>query len=262
MGQKVHPVGFRLGYSRTWESTWFANAKDYAANVDEDRQIRALVMRQLANAAVSRVLITRAAQQLSVTLHTARPGVVIGRSGEAVERLRKSLEELTKRRVRVNVLEIRKPALDSVLVARRIAEQLERRVNFRRAMKQAIDDTMKSDAKGIRIVVGGRLGGAEMKSKSKESRGSVPLHTLRAYIDYGTAEAKTTYGMIGVKVWIYRGDVIPGKTEPAPIVEPAGAMRVRTTEERRSERTRTPRARTVSAAPEITLESAEIADKE
>lgn len=227
MGQKVNPIGFRLGVSRTWDSKWFAE-KDYATNVAEDLAVRQFVTRRLRNAAVSNIEIERASQQLTVTLSTARPGVVIGRSGTAVEEHRQALEQLTKKRVRLNVLEIRQPELDATLVARNIAEQLEKRVAYRRAMKQVVQRTMRAGAKGIRIVVGGRLGGNEMASRSKESSGSVPLQTLRALIDYGFAEAKTTFGMLGVKVWIYRGDVIPGKPGPEPIAAPAGLGRART----------------------------------
>ena len=224
MGHKVNPIGFRLGISRTWNSRWFAE-KDYAKNVAEDLDIRGFVKRRLANAGVSGVDIERASQQVTVTVSTARPGVVIGKSGTAVEEHRQALEKITGKRVRLNVLEIRQSELDATLVARNIAEQLEKRVAYRRAMKQAVQRTMRAGAKGIRIVVGGRLGGNEISSSSKEIAGSVPLHTLRAYIDYGLAEAKTTFGMLGVKVWIYRGDVVPGKPGPEPIALPAGAGR-------------------------------------
>lgn len=227
MGQKVNPIGFRLGVSRTWDSKWYAR-KDYAANVAEDRKVRLFVNHELANAGVSKIEVERTSQQLTVTVATARPGVVIGRSGESVEKHRQALEKLTSKRVRLNVLEIRQAELDATLVARNIAEQLEKRVAFRRAMKQAVQRTMRSGAKGIRILVSGRLGGNEIASRSKEIAGSVPLQTLRAYIDYGLAEAKTTFGMLGVKVWIYRGDVLPGKSGPEPIAVPAGQMRPRT----------------------------------
>ncbi len=226
MGQKVHPIGFRLGISRTWDSKWFSE-RDYAKNVAEDLAVRNFVKRRLANASVSSVEVERASQQLTVAVATARPGVVIGKSGTAVEEHRVALEQLTGKRVRLNVLEIRQPELDATLVARNIAEQLEKRVQYRRAMKQAVQRTMRAGAKGVRIVVGGRLGGNEMASRSKEIQGSVPLHTLRALIDYGLAEAKTTFGMIGVKVWIYRGDVVPGKPGPEPIAAPAGVGRTR-----------------------------------
>lgn len=249
MGHKVHPIGFRLGVSRTWDSKWYAG-KDYAKNVGEDLAIRDFVKRRLTNAGVSNVQIERASQQLTVTISTARPGVVIGKSGAAVEEHRQSLEKLTGKRVRLNVLEIRQSELDATLVARNIAEQLEKRVAYRRAMKQAVQRTMRAGAKGVRMVVGGRLGGNEMSSRSKETAGSVPLHTLRAYIDYGFAEAKTTFGMLGVKVWIYRGDVIPGKAGPEPIALPAGAGRARSggpgRGERRAPGGRSGRAQTVT----------------
>lgn len=272
MGQKVNPIGFRLGISRTWDSKWFAG-KDYAKNVGEDLAIRAFVQRRLANAGVSRVEIERASQQLTVTVSTARPGVVIGKNGTAVEEHRQTLEKMTSKRVRLNVLEIRQSELDATLVARNIAEQLEKRVAYRRAMKQTVQRTMRAGAKGIRIVVGGRLGGNEMASRSKEIAGSVPLHTLRAYIDYGLAEAKTTFGMLGVKVWIYRGDVIPGKPGPEPIALPAGANRARAGGAGRGDRARpsgrSGRAQTVSnrgggiaspaeeAAQEVAVEAGE-----
>lgn len=259
MGQKVNPIGFRLGISRTWDSKWFAE-KDYAKNVGEDLAIRDFVKRRLTNAGVSRVEIERASQQLTVTVSTARPGVVIGKNGTAVEEYRQTLEKMTSKRVRLNVLEIRQSELDATLVARNIAEQLEKRVAFRRAMKQSVQRTMRAGAKGVRMVIAGRLGGNEMASRSKEISGSVPLHTLRAYIDYGFAEAKTTFGMIGVKVWIYRGDVIPGKPGPEPIALPAGANRARAGAPGRGDRARpggrsgraqtvTPRQEEATAAP-------------
>jgi small subunit ribosomal protein S3 len=259
LGQKVNPIGFRLGISRTWDSKWFAE-KDYAKNVGEDLAIRDFVKRRLTNAGVSRVEIERASQQLTVTVSTARPGVVIGKNGTAVEEYRQTLESMTSKRVRLNVLEIRQSELDATLVARNIAEQLEKRVAFRRAMKQSVQRTMRAGAKGVRMVVAGRLGGNEMASRSKEIAGSVPLHTLRAYIDYGFAEAKTTFGMIGVKVWIYRGDVIEGKAGPDPIALPAGANRGRAGAPARGDRARpggrsgraqtvTPRQTDSSSAP-------------
>jgi small subunit ribosomal protein S3 len=218
LGQKVHPTGFRLGVIEGWQSRWYAR-RDYKDLLAEDRVIRGLVNKRLANAAVSKVEIERVAGNVSVTVHTAKPGIVIGRNGEAVERLRveleaainKGVEAKAKKKVRLSIHEIRNPEVDAFLVARSIAEQLEKRVAFRRAMKQAVQKAMRGNAKGIKVVAGGRLGGAEIARVEKEVEGSVPLQTLRANIDYGLAEAHTTYGVIGVKVWIYHGDILPEK---------------------------------------------------
>lgn len=214
MGQKVHPAGFRLGITRGWDARWYAE-KEYTTLLQEDIKIRSLIQRRLADASVPRVEIERSANHLTVTVHTAKPGIVIGRAGSKVEELRQHLERLTGKRVRVNISEIRQPELDAHLVARSIAEQLERRVSFRRAMKQAVMRSMQRGAKGVKITVAGRLGGAEMSRREREVAGKVPLHTLRADIDYGTAEAHTTFGLIGVKVWIYRGDILPETKEKA-----------------------------------------------
>ncbi len=211
MGQKVHPIGFRLGVVKGWQSRWYAE-RDYKDLLAEDLMLRKTIQRDLANAAISRIEIERAAaNQVSVTIHTAKPGIVIGKSGEKVDRLRAELEAKTKKRVRLNIVEIRQPELDAYLVGRSIAEQLEKRVSFRRAMKQAVQKTMRANAKGIRVLVGGRLGGAEIARSEKEVEGKIPLHTLRADIDYGVTEAHTTFGVIGIKVWIYKGDVLPRK---------------------------------------------------
>ncbi len=211
MGQKVHPIGFRLGIIRDWESKWYADKKTYTQLLTEDLAIRGMIDKRLANASVSRVEIERSLNEVKVTIHTAKPGIVIGKQGASVEDLRKQLELRTGKKARVNIMEIRNPEVDARLVARSIAEQLERRVAFRRAMKQAVQRAERMGARGIRIRVGGRLGGSEMARADKDSSGKVPLHTLRADIDYGLSEARTTYGRIGVKVWIYRGDVAPGQ---------------------------------------------------
>jgi len=214
MGQKVHPIGFRLGVNvgnrhvKEWQGKWYAD-KDYTKFLHEDLRVRQLIMGRLAEAGVSRVDIERSANQMTVTIHAAKPGIVIGKSGVKVEELRRNLEGMTGKRVRVTIQEIRQPELDAYLVARSVADQLERRVAFRRAMKQAVGRAMRFGAKGVRIQVSGRLGGAEMSRREWEREGRVPLHTLRADIDFGQAEARTTYGVIGVKVWIYRGDVAP-----------------------------------------------------
>jgi small subunit ribosomal protein S3 len=210
VGHKTHPIGFRLGYTKEWQSKWFAgNGKDYSSQVIEDLKIRGVIKNQYAEAGISRVEIERTAQDLSVNVHTARPGIVIGRGGQRVDELRKSVEKAAGgKRVRLNVLEIRQPELDAFLVARNVADQLERRVMFRRATRQAVMRTMQAGAKGIKVLVSGRLGGAEIARREKVMDGRVPLHTLRADIDYGLAEAATSMGRIGVKVWIYRGDIL------------------------------------------------------
>jgi small subunit ribosomal protein S3 len=211
LGHKVHPIGFRLGVVKGWQSRWYAE-RDYKDVYGEDRQIRARINKELANAAVSRIEIERAAaNQVLVKIYTAKPGIVIGKSGEKVEKLKTALEAQTKKRVRLEINEIRQPELDAYLVARGIAEQLEKRVSFRRAMKQAVQKSMRANAKGVKVICGGRLGGAEIARSEKEVEGKVPLHTLRADIDYGLAEAHTTFGVIGIKVWIYRGDILPSK---------------------------------------------------
>ncbi len=214
MGQKVHPHGFRIGYLYGWQSKWFAD-KHYTKLLHEDLLIRRTLSRMLADAGVANVEIERNANQVAVAIYTARPGIVIGRGGQRVDEVRKELERLTGRRVRVNILEIRMPEMEAVLVARAVADQLERRVSHRRAMKQTVQRTMQRGAEGIKIRVSGRLGGSEMSRTDKEMVGRVPLHTLRADIDYGTAEARTTLGRIGVKVWIYKGEMLPEAKERA-----------------------------------------------
>ncbi len=208
MGQKIHPHGFRLGVIYDWESKWFAE-KDYTQKLHQDLDLRRFVLSELPDASISRVEIDRNANLVTVTIHTAKPGIVIGRGGAKVEDLRNSLERFTGGRVRVNIQEIRVPELDAYLVARSVADQLERRVAFRRAIKQAVQRTMQRGAQGCRIAIAGRLGGAEMSRREDETQGRVPRHTLRADIDYGLAEAHTTFGRIGVKVWIYKGEILP-----------------------------------------------------
>ncbi|SDW90550.1 SSU ribosomal protein S3P [Marininema mesophilum] len=210
MGQKVNPVGLRVGVIRDWESKWFGG-KDYANMLHEDIQIREYLAKRLKDAAVSTVEIERAANRVNLTIHTAKPGMVIGKGGSEVETLRKQLNKLTEKKIHININEIKNPELDARLVAENIAQQLERRISFRRAMKQTITRTLRSGAKGVRTQVSGRLGGADIARSEGYNEGTVPLHTLRADIDYGTAEAHTTYGRIGVKVWIYRGEVLPTK---------------------------------------------------
>ena len=221
MGHKTHPIGFRLGGIRDWNSRWFAgNGKDYSKQVWEDLLIRGVITKQYSDAGISKVEIERSAQDLTVNVHTARPGIVIGRGGQRVDELRKAVEGAAGgKRVRLNVLEIRHPELDAFLVARNVADQLERRVMFRRATRQAVMRTMQAGAKGIKVMVAGRLGGAEIARREKVMDGRVPLHTLRADIDYGFAEAATTMGRIGVKVWIYRGDILSERDRGQQIEE-------------------------------------------
>lgn len=208
MGQKVNPVGLRVGIIRDWESKWYAD-KDFGKLLMEDVKIREYLKNKLKDSAVSRIDIERAANRVNVTIHTAKPGMVIGKGGAEVEVVRSYIAKMTDKKVHINITEVKNPELDAILVAESIAQQLERRVSFRRALKQAIQRTMRAGAKGIKTAVSGRLGGAEIARSEGYSEGTVPLHTLRADIDYGTAEAHTTYGRIGVKVWIYRGEVLP-----------------------------------------------------
>ena len=219
MGRKVHPYGFRLGTSRTWNAKWYAD-KNYTDLLKEDITIRALISRRLANASVSMVDIERGINHVTVTVHTAKPGIVIGKGGANVEALRQQIGRITTSKVKLEIKEIRQPDLDAVLVAANIAQQLTRRIAFRKALKQSIQRTMKAGAKGVRIAVSGRLGGAEMARREWDKEGRIPLNTLRADISYGQVHAHTTYGRIGVKVWVYRGDIIPERQAPR---EPAAA---------------------------------------
>lgn len=210
MGQKTHPIGFRLGITRDWDSRWFASKpEDYRNLVTEDMGIRKLILNRYPEAGISKVEIERGSSDVVITVHTARPGIVIGRGGQRVEELRKDLEGLTERRARLNVQEIRQPELDAFLVARNVADQLERRMAFRRVIRQSVTRTMQAGALGIKVNISGRLGGADIARREKAMEGRVPLHTLRANIDYSLAEAATEYGRIGVKVWIYKGDILP-----------------------------------------------------
>jgi small subunit ribosomal protein S3 len=216
MGQKVHPIGIRLGITKDWASKWYADSKQYPQYVVMDFRVREFLKGKLKEASVSRIQIERPARKANITIHTARPGIVIGKKGEDIEKLRAEVSSMMKlpiQDVRVNIAEIRKPELDAQLVAEGIAQQLERRVMFRRAMKRAVTNTMRLGAQGIKVKVGGRLNGAEIARSEWYREGRVPLHTFRADIDYGFAEAKTTYGIIGVKVWVFRGEVIGKKKE-------------------------------------------------
>lgn len=219
MGQKVHPTGFRLGITERWRSTWYADSRDFADYLNTDLKVRNYIKQKLGHASISRIDIQRPAKNALVTIHTARPGVVIGKKGEDIERLRRDLSQLMGVPVHVNVEEIRKPELDAQLVAESVAQQLERRIMFRRAMRRSVSNAMRMGAQGIRINVAGRLNGAEIARSEWYREGRVPLHTLRADIDYGFAEAKTTYGIIGVKVWIFKGEVLDSEQQLAPGVE-------------------------------------------
>ncbi len=207
MGQKVHPTGFRLGIVTDWNSKWYAESKDFAGFLNTDLKVRDFLKNKLKHASVSRIEIARPARNARITIHTARPGIVIGKKGEDVERLRNEVAKMMGVPVHINIEEIRKPELDATLVAEGVAQQLEKRIMFRRAMKRAVSNTMRLGAQGIRINVAGRLNGAEIARTEWYREGRVPLHTLRADIDYGTAEAHTTYGVIGIKVWIFKGEV-------------------------------------------------------
>jgi small subunit ribosomal protein S3 len=208
LGQKVHPHGLRVGIIKDWDAKWYAD-KDYSKFLHEDLDIRNYIKEKMFEAGISRVVIERAAQRLKIDIHTARPGMVIGKGGTEVDSLRQGIENLTGKQIQINVIEIKKPDLDAQLVAENIASQLIKRVSFRRAMKQAMGRAMRMGAEGFKVQSSGRLGGAEMARKEGYSEGKVPLHTLRADIDYGFAEANTTYGKIGVKVWINKGEVLP-----------------------------------------------------
>ena len=219
MGNKTHPTGFRLGVNKDWQSKWFAGKQaEYRALVQEDLKIRNTIIKDYPDAGISRIEIERGSNDVVITIHTARPGIVIGRGGQRVEELRRELERLTERRARLNVQEIRQPELDAFLVARSVADQLVRRIAFRRAIRQAITRTMQAGAQGVKIICAGRLGGADIARSDKAMEGRVPLHTLRADVDFGIAEAATDFGRIGVKAWIYKGDILP---EPKTVEQEA-----------------------------------------
>ena len=233
MGQKVNPIGIRLGITRDWSSRWFADSKNFPSHVLTDWKVREFLRQKLAEASVSRVHIERAARKANITIHTARPGMVIGKKGEDIEKLRVEAAGMMKMPVadvRINIAEIRKPELDATLVAESIAQQIEKRVMFRRAMKRAVMNTMRSGALGVKVRIAGRLNGAEISRSEWVREGRIPLHTFRADIDYGTAEARTTYGVIGIKVWVFKGEVFeqeeaaeqaPAEEAQKPAAEPA-----------------------------------------
>jgi small subunit ribosomal protein S3 len=220
LGHKVHPNAFRLGVFRPWEANWFANPKDYTKMLHEDLEMRRIILARLRNAGIAKIETERSSNaQLTVTIHTAKPGIVIGKGGSSVDQLREDLEKRFGNRVRISIQEIKQPELDAQLVAENIASQIERRISYKRAMKQAILRTMRAGAKGIRLYAGGRLRGAEMARREQDREGRVPLHTLRADIDFGRATAKTTFGAIGIKVWIYKDLMSPTQRRLAPAVE-------------------------------------------
>ncbi|AAL51944.1 MULTISPECIES: 30S ribosomal protein S3 [Brucella] len=208
MGQKINPIGLRLGVNRTWDSRWYANTGEYGKLLHEDVKIREFLTEELKQAAISKIVIERPHKKCRVTIHSARPGIIIGKKGADIEKLRKKLSEMTNADTSLNIVEVRKPEVDATLIAQSIAQQLERRVAFRRAMKRAVQSAMRLGAEGIRINCSGRLGGAEIARMEWYREGRVPLHTLRADIDYGTAEAKTAYGICGVKVWVFKGEIL------------------------------------------------------
>ncbi|PSR21397.1 MAG: 30S ribosomal protein S3 [Sulfobacillus acidophilus] len=223
MGQKIHPKGLRLGIVKSWDSRWYGTEKTTPELLGEDYKIRRYVKKRHYNSGISRVEIERsAANKLKITVHTGKPGMVIGKGGVGVEQLKKDLEALTSKQVNLNIVEVKSPETDAQLVAESVASQLERRIAFKRAMKQAVGRAMRQNAKGIKIMVSGRLGGAEIARREWTWEGSIPLHTLRADIDYGFAEAHTTYGIIGVKVWVYKGQVLPGKDRRSVVASEGG----------------------------------------
>jgi len=249
LGHKVHPNAFRLGVFRPWEANWFANPKDYTKMLHEDLEMRRVILARLRNAGIAKIETERSSNaQLTVTIHTAKPGIVIGKGGSSVDQLREDLEKRFGNRVRISIQEIKQPELDAQLVAENIASQIERRISYKRAMKQAILRTMRSGAKGVRIYCGGRLRGAEMARREQDREGRVPLHTLRADIDFGRATAKTTFGAIGCKVWIYKQEISPAQRrltpipeEPTPVAEPV-----------------TPQAEIIEATPEPAAAQVEV----
>lgn len=212
MGQKINPIGFRLGIVRDWDAKWYADKKDFSKFLLEDIKIRRFIEKRLANASVSRIEIERAAKKINVSIHTAKPGMVIGKGGSEVEKLRKEINSLTGKNIHINIVEIKKPDLDAKLVGESMARQLEARIAFRRVQRQATQRSMRAGAKGVKTQVSGRLNGADMARVEWHTEGTVPLHTLRADIDYAWVEAATTYGNLGVKTWIYRGEVLPDKS--------------------------------------------------
>jgi small subunit ribosomal protein S3 len=260
MGQKVHPHGFRLGYIYDWNSKWFAD-RTYTELLHEDLAIRESIRNALPDAGISRVEIERNANQVTVSIHTARPGIVIGRGGQRVDEMRTKLEKMIKGKVRVNINEVRVPEIEAPLVARAVAEQIERRVAHRRAIKQAALRAMQRGAQGIRIKISGRLGGSDMSRKDQERQGRVPLHTLKADVDYGTSEARTTLGQIGVKVWIYKGDIEAERERRRAAAAAAEAAAAEAAEGEAAEEAPPEGAAVEAAAPAATAEATSAAEE-
>jgi small subunit ribosomal protein S3 len=248
MGQKIHPFGFRLSVQKNWLSRWYANSKNFPAMLSSDIKVREFLKKKLAHAAVSKIIIERPAKNAKITIYSARPGIVIGKKGEDIESLRASLQGLMGVPVHLNIEEVRKPEIDATLIAESIAQQLEKRVMFRRAMKRAMQNAMRLGAQGIKIMSAGRLNGIEIARTEWYREGRVPLHTLRADIDYGVAEAKTTYGVIGIKVWVFKGEVFTDKTEQPVVNTPEPEKPAKTTAE--PERKERKPAAKVAAEPE------------
>ncbi|MDW8402859.1 30S ribosomal protein S3 [Chloroflexus sp.] len=223
MGRKVHPIGFRLGYIKDWQSKWFASGAEYTRQLHEDIELRKLISKELQSAGVSRIEIERSANKIEISVYTAKPGIVIGKRGTNVDTLKTTLERKTGKKIKLNIKEINQPELDAQLVAESIGEQITKRVSYKRAMKQAVQRAMRLGAQGVKVRCSGRLGGAEMSRVHEEAEGRVPRHTLRADIDYAQVHAHTTYGRIGVKVWIYKGDVFPNQTAKVQAEQPAAA---------------------------------------
>ena len=264
MGQKIHPTGFRLAVTRDWSSRWYANSKNFAGMLNEDVQVRDFLKKKLKHASVGRVLIERPAKNARVTVFSARPGVVIGKKGEDIDHLRSALQKIMGVPVHVSIEEIRKPELDAQLIADSITQQLEKRIMFRRAMKRAMQNAMRLGAQGIKIMSSGRLNGAEIARREWYREGRVPLHTLRADIDYATSEALTTYGLIGVKVWVFKGEVLDRNEQPAVTPEVPGAedpsRKPRRVAKPVGENADKPRARTVKAKTEAASAEAPVSE--
>ena len=238
MGRKVHPIGFRLSYIKDWQSKWFAEGEEYTRQLHEDIELRKLISRELQSAGVSRIEIERSANKIEISVYTAKPGIVIGKRGTNVDTLKSALERKTGKKIKLNIKEIHQPELDAQLVAESIGEQITRRVSYKRAMKQAVQRAMRLGALGVKVRCSGRLGGAEMARVHEEAEGRVPRHTLRADIDYAQVHAHTTYGRIGVKVWIYKGDVFPNQAAKAPVEQAAAAPTPTPAPERRERQPR------------------------
>jgi len=244
MGQKIHPIGFRLSVQKNWTSRWYANSKNFPAMLNNDIKVREFLNKKLANAAVSKILIERPAKNAKITIYSARPGIVIGKKGEDIETLRSSLQALMGVPVHLNIEEVRKPEIDATLIAQSIAQQLEKRVMFRRAMKRAMQNAMRLGAQGIKIMSSGRLNGIEIARTEWYREGRVPLHTLRADIDYGVAEAKTTYGIIGIKVWVFKGELFEDNTKDvSQSLDGASPAIEKTAEEKKTKKTKSQKRR-------------------